>query len=145
MQNLPDSSSTDKELVERTFKPLFDLYGVSTKTDTFSSLVQIVLSDIADPGATAVVLKSIAVKQIKNILQMNDHASKNYNLYMERAWGRGYVFTVSQSIDDYIFAFRNCVFDFEPSVWVEFVFREQDIWRNDDMKSVLSSIAEDEL
>ena len=103
----------DKELVERTLKPLFTRYNVSIKTGAFSSLVEVVLS-IAGHQATSTKLKATAIQQMNHILQLRDYASKNYDMYMNWAWGRDYAFTVAQSIDDYICAYHEFECDFHP-------------------------------
>ena len=129
----------DKELVERTLKPLFTRYNVSIKTGAFSSLVEIVLS-IADHQATSTKLKATAIQQMNHILQLRDYASKNYDMYMNWAWGRDYAFTVAQSIDDYICAYHEFECDFHPPSWAHFVYHHQDIWHNNDMKELISDL-----
>jgi hypothetical protein len=127
---------TDEELVARTIKPLFERYGVSTKTGAFSSLVEIVIS-IAGHQAMPTMLNATAIQQMSNIIQLRDYTSKNYDMYMNRSWGQGYVFTVAQSIDDFIYAYREFGYDFHPSSWAHFVYHPQDIWHNDDMKELI--------
>lgn len=129
----------DRELVARTLKPLFKHYNVSIKTKAFSSLVEIVLS-IADHQATSAKLKGTAIQQMNHILQLRDYASKNYDMYMNWAWGRGYAFTVAQSIEDYICAYREFECDFHPPSWAHFIYHPQDIWHNDDMKELISDL-----
>jgi hypothetical protein len=129
----------DKELVERTLKPLFTRYNVSIKTGAFSSLVEIVLS-IAGHQATSTKLKATAIQQMNHILQLRDYASKNYDMYMNWAWGRDYAFTVAQSIDDYICAYHEFECDFHPPSWAHFVYHHQDIWHNNDMKELISDL-----
>lgn len=129
----------DKELVERTLKPLFTRYNVSIKTGAFSSLVEIVLS-IAGHQATSTKLKATAIQQMNHILQLRDYASKNYDMYMNWAWGRDYAFTVAQSIDDYIYAYHEFECDFHPPSWAHFVYHHQDIWHNNDMKELISDL-----
>jgi hypothetical protein len=126
---------SDKELVARTIKLLFRRYNVGLKTEAFISLVEIVLS-IADDQATSTKLKATAIKQINQILQLRDYASKHYDMYMNYAWGRGYIFTVAQSIDDYICAYHEFGCDFHPPSWAHFVYHSQDIWHNDYMKEM---------
>ena len=129
----------DKELVERTLKPLFTRYNVSIKTGAFSSLVEVVLS-IAGHQATSTKLKATAIQQMNHILQLRDYASKNYDMYMNWAWGRDYAFTVAQSIDDYICAYHEFECDFHPPSWAHFVYHHQDIWHNNDMKELISDL-----
>ena len=129
----------DKELVERTLKPLFTRYNVSIKTGAFSSLVEIVLS-IADHQAASTKLKATAIQQMNHILQLRDYVSKNYDMYMNCAWGRGYGFTVAQSVEDYIRAYREFECDFHPPSWAHFIYHPQDIWHNDDMKELISDL-----
>ena len=129
----------DKELVARTLKPLFKHYNVSIKTKAFSSLVEIVLS-IADHQATSTKLKATAIQQMNRILQLRDYVSKNYDMYMNCAWGRGYAFTVAQSVEDYIRAYREFECDFHPPSWAHFIYHPQDIWHKDDMKELISDL-----
>jgi hypothetical protein len=129
----------DKELVARSIKQLFQRYNVSIKTGAFTSLVEIVLS-ITNHQATSTKLKATAIKQINQILQLRDYASKHYDMYMNLAWGRGYIFTVAQSIDDYICAYHEFGCDFHPPSWAHFVYHSQDIWHNDYMEELNSEL-----
>jgi len=129
----------DEELVARTIKLFFKRYNVSNKTEVFTSLVKIVLS-IADHQATSTMLKATAIQQMNHILQLRDYTSKNYDMYMNLAWGRGYIFTVAQSIDDYICAYHEFGCDFHPPSWAHFVYHSQDIWHNDYMEELNSEL-----
>ena len=122
---------SQRELVARTFRQaLTKRYGVPTDDGTLSSLIEIVMSS-ADEDASAVTLKSLANYHINNIVLLHEYSSNNYNLYMEFAWGKGYVFTMEQTIDDYIMAW-NEFGDFHLSSTAHFIFYNQDIWSNEE-------------
>lgn len=126
------------ELVARTFRrSLLERYG-PTNDGTLSSLVEIVMSS-AEEDASAVTLKSLANHHIANILLLNEYSSTQYNNYMEVAWGKGYIFTVEQSIDDYLMALDEFG-DFHLETSAHFIYYNPDIWHNDDFDCVMREL-----
>ena len=128
-----------KKLVARTFRrSLLERYGVPTNDDTLSSLVEIVMSS-AEEDASAVTLKSLANHHIANLLLLTEYSSTHYNNYMEVAWGKGYIFTVEQSIEDYLMALDEFG-DFHLETSAHFIYYNQDIWHNDDFDCVMREL-----
>ena len=123
--------ASDRELIAHTFQRTLH---VAIKSDTLSSLVDIVLSCVDDINTSATELKSLANYHINNIILLNKYSSKNYNVYMEMAWGRGYIFDIEQSIDGYIMAW-NELGDFDLRFTTHHIFYNQGIWSNEDMLS----------
>lgn len=131
-----NKSSDEKDLIARTFKSAFNHHAISE--DTLTWLVKIVLY-FATESASATVLKGIANQQVRNIRSLQRYSLKNYNLYMERAWGGWYIFSVSQAIDDYIHAWKEFKDDLHLSSWTHYIYYPQGIWHNEEMEQLQQS------
>ena len=121
----------NRELISRTFqRALFERYNLTNSSNTLSSLVEIVVSSV-DHDASATELKSSANYHINNIILLNEYSSSNYDIYMKIAWGKWYIFTIEQTIDDYLWAWGD-LGDFNLSSTAHYIFYNQNIWSNEE-------------
>jgi len=128
-----DQKEHDKSIVTRIIEAsLCDRYGVTVnRRGIILTLIDIVLS-CATHDASAVELKSLANYHVNNIIRLNRYSSRNYNKYMEAAWGKGYMFTMEQTVENYVDAWED-LGEFHLLSMAHHIHYNQDIWHNDYM------------